>query len=310
VRAVIVTRFGGPEVLELQDVSDPRPGPGQLLVETEAIGVNFRDVYEREGAYGGAPPLVAGVEGAGRVVETGERIAWVAAPGSYAERVVVDAANAVPVPDGVPPELAAAALLQGITAQYLATTTYPIEPGETVVVHAAAGGVGQLLVQLAKARGARVIATTSGGDKEAVARSAGADDVIGYDGFADRVRELTDGDGAAVVYDGIGRATFEQSLAALRRRGTLVLYGSASGDPEPYEPARLRQGSLYLTRPQLHDYIATREELLERAGDVLMRVADGSLQVRVGATYALADAARAHEDLQARRTTGKLLLQP
>jgi NADPH2:quinone reductase len=310
VRAVVVTRFGGPDVLELRDVPEPRPGPGQLLVETEAIGVNFRDVYEREGAYGGEPPFVAGVEGAGRVIETGERVTWVAAPGSYAERVVVDEAKAVPVPDGVPSELAAAALLQGITAQYLATSTYPIEAGETVVVHAAAGGVGRLLVQLAKARGAGVIATTSGGDKEATARSAGADDVLGYDGFADRVRELTGGEGAAVVYDGIGRTTFEQSLAALRRRGTLVLYGSASGDPEAYEPARLRNGSLYVTRPQLHDYIATREELLERAGDVLRRVADGSLQVHVGATYALADAARAQDDLRARRTTGKLLLQP
>lgn len=309
-RAVVVTRFGGPDVLEPRDVPEPRAGPGQLLVETEAIGVNFRDVYERTGAYGGEPPLVAGVEGAGRVVATGQRVAWVAAPGSYAERVVVDAEKTVPVPDGVPPELAAAALLQGITAQYLATSTYPIEAGETVVVHAAAGGVGRLLVQLAKARGAGVIATTSGGDKDAVARSAGADDVIGYDGFAERVRELTGGEGAAVVYDGIGRTTFEQSLAALRRRGTLVLYGSASGDPEAYEPARLRQGSLYLTRPQLHDYTATREELLERAGDVLRRVADGSLQVHLGAQYALEDAARAHEDLEARRTTGKLLLQP
>lgn len=309
-RAVVVTRFGGPEVLELRDVPEPEPGPGQVLVDVEAIGVNFRDVYERSGAYGGEPPFVAGVEGAGRVVDTGERVAWVAAPGSYAERIVVDEAKAVPVPDGVPSELAAAALLQGITAQYLATSTYPIEAGDAVVVHAAAGGVGQLLVQLAKARGARVIATTSGGDKEAAARSAGAEDVVGYDGFADRVRELTGGEGAAVVYDGIGRTTFEQSLAALRRRGTLVLYGSASGDPEAYEPARLRNGSLYVTRPQLHDYIATREELLERAGDVLRRVADGSLQVHVGATYALADAARAQDDLQARRTTGKLLLQP
>jgi NADPH2:quinone reductase len=309
-RAVVVTRFGGPEVLELRDVPEPQPGPGQLLVAVEAIGVNFRDVYECSGAYGGEPPFVAGVEGAGRVVKTGERVAWVAAPGSYAERAVVDEAKAVPVPDGVPPELAAAALLQGITAQYLATSTYPIEAGETVVVHAAAGGVGRLLVQLAKVRGARVIATTSGGDKEAAARSAGADDVIGYDGFADRVRELTGGEGAAVVYDGIGSTTFEQSLAALRRRGTLVLYGSASGDPEPYEPARLRYGSLYLTRPQLHDYTATREELLERAGDVLRRVADSSLQVHVGATYVLADAARAQDDLRARRTTGKLLLQP
>jgi NADPH2:quinone reductase len=310
VRAVVVTRFGGPEVLALREEPEPRAGPGQLLVDTESIGVNFRDVYERAGAYGGEPPFVAGVEGAGRVVATGERIAWVAAPGSYAERVVVDAEKAIPVPDGVPSELAAAALLQGITAQYLATSTYPIEDGDTVVVHAAAGGVGQLLVQLAKARGARVIATTSGGDKEAAARSAGADDAIGYDGFADRVRELTGGEGAAVVYDGIGRATFEESLAALRRRGTLVLYGSASGDPAPYEPARLRQGSLYLTRPQLHDYTATREELLERAGDVLRRLADGSLQVSVGGQYELAEAARAHEDLEARRTTGKLLLQP
>ena len=308
-RAVVVSRFGGPEVLELRDEPEPRPGPGELLVGTEAIGVNFRDVYEREGAYGGAPPFVAGVEGAGRV-ETGERVAWVAAPGSYAERVVVEAEKAVPVPDTVPSGVAAAVLLQGITAQYLTTATYPVAKGEPVVVHAAAGGVGRLLVQFAKAAGARVIATTSGGDKDAVARSVGADDVIGYDGFADRVRELTGGDGAAAVYDGIGRATFRESLAALRRRGTLVLYGSASGDPGPFEPAELRHGSLTLVRPALHDYTMTREELLERAGDVLRRVADGSLQVHVGASYALEDARRAHEDLQSRRTTGKLLLQP
>jgi NADPH2:quinone reductase len=319
VRAVVITANGGPEVLELRDEPEPEPAPGKLVVALEAAGVNFRDVYEREGrlaAYANTPPLIGGVEGAGTVIEgadgfsPGDRVCWVAAPGSYAERVLVDASRAVPVPDGVSSELAAAVILQGMTAQYLCTATYPVQPGDDVLIHAAAGGVGLLLTQLVKRRGGRVIATTSTPEKAELARAAGADHTIAYDGVAERVRELTDGRGVAVVFDSVGRTTFHESLRALRRRGTLVLFGAASGPPEPYEPEELRRGSLYLTRPGLPDYTATREELLERAADVLGQVADGTLDVRIGARYPLADARRAHEDLEARRSTGKLILVP
>lgn len=310
-RAVQIQRHGGPEVMELVEVPAPEPGPGQLLVEVAAIGVNYRDVYERTGAYGGEPPAIIGAEGAGSVVGTGERVAWVAAPASYAEQVVVDADRAVPVPDGVGDELAAAALLQGITAHYLTTSTHDLQPGENVVVHAAAGGVGTLLTQIAAMRGARVIATTSTDEKAQLAREAGAAEVIGYEGFSDRVKELTDGRGADVVYDGVGAATFDESLAALRPRGDMVLYGAASGRVPPFDPMRLEGGgSLFLTRPSIRHYTASREELLERAGDVFGWIADGKLEVRIGGRYPLEDARRAHEDLEARRTTGKLILLP
>src|SRR3954465_14115890 len=238
-RAVVVTRHGGPEGLEVRDEPDPQPGPGQLLVDVEVAGVNYRDVYERERL--GEPPLIAGVEGAGTVAAVGEgvseaavgdRVGWTHAPGSYAERVVVDAPRAVPVPDGVSSELAAAALLQGMTAHYLATSTYPIRQGDTVLVHAAAGGVGLLLTQIAKLRGARVIATASSEDKRALAREHGADDAVGYEGFTGAVLGLTDGAGVHAVYDGVGRDTFDYGLAALRPRGTMALYGYASGQPE------------------------------------------------------------------------------
>jgi NADPH2:quinone reductase len=309
-----VTRFGGPEVLELRDEPEPAAGDGDLLVATEAIGVNYRDVYEREGRYGGETPFVAGVEGAGTVVtgaSEGKRVAWVNAPGSYAERVAVPAERAVPIPDGVSSETAAAVLLQGMTAQYLATSVYPVRAGDDVLVHAAAGGVGLLLTQLATQLGARVIATTSGGGKAELAREAGAAEVIGYDGFAERVRELTGGDGVAVVYDGVGEATFDDSLASLRVRGTMVLFGAASGPVPPFDPMRLEHGgSLFLTRPGLRHHTANREELLARAADVLGRVADGSLQVRIGGRYPLERAREAQEDLAARQTTGKLLLTP
>jgi NADPH:quinone reductase len=311
VRAVVAVAAGGPEVLELREVPDPEPGPGELLVAVEAAGVNYRDVYEREGQQGREPPYVAGVEGAGTVGGSGDRVCWHDEPGSYAELALVRAERAVPVPEGVSSVLACAALLQGMTAHYLATDTYAVQPGDDVLVHAAAGGVGLLLTQVVKLRGGRVIATVSTDEKAALAREAGADEVIGYDGFAERVRELTGGDGVAAAYDGVGRTTFDGSLASLRRRGTLVLYGNASGPVDPVDPARLRQGeSLYLTRPTLHDYAHTTGELRARAGDVLGWVADGRLRVRIGATYPLADAGRAHEDLEGRRTTGKLLLDP
>ena len=323
-RAVVVTRNGGPEVLELHEVPDPEPGPNQLLVRVEAAGVNYRDVYERVGggAYDAAPGTIAGVEGAGTIVALGERaggesfavgdrVGWTSAQGSYAELVLVGADKAVPVPDGVSSEVAAAVLLQGMTAHYLAHSSFPVEAGDTVLVHAAAGGVGLLLTQLVKLRGGRVIATTSGGEKVDLARAAGADEVIGYEAFHERVRELTGGEGVAAVYDGIGRTTFDDGLKALRPLGTMVIYGSASGQPEHVDTRVLAsRGSLYVQRPTLVTYVRTRELLLALAGEVFDLVRDGKLDVRIGARYPLAEAARSHEDLEARRTTGKLLLLP
>ncbi len=312
-QAIVVTAHGGPDVLALQDVPAPEPGPGQVLVGVETAGVNYRDVYERVGGgYApGTPAFVAGVEGAGTVqavgegVETvaaGDRVAWVDGQGSYAEQVAVDAGKVVAVPEGVATEDAAAVLLQGITAQYLATSTYPVAEGDTVVVHAAAGGVGLLLTQIVKLRGAHVIATTSTPEKAALAREAGADEVIGYE-------ELGDDTGAAVVFDGVGKATFDRSLGALRPRGMMVLYGAASGQPDPVAPATLAAKSLFLTRPGLGAYTADRAELLARADDVFGWMAAGKLSVWIGERYALDDARAAHEDLEARRSTGKLVLR-
>jgi NADPH2:quinone reductase len=320
VRAFEVTAIGGSEVLELRDVPPPEPAPGALVVAVEAAGVNFRDVYERNGIYPTTPPFRAGVEGAGRVTAVGdgvggfrigERVAWSAAQGSYADEVLVPAAAAVRVPDAVPSEIAAAVFLQGLTAHYLACSTYPVAAGETVVVHAAAGGVGLLLTQVVKLRGGRVLATTSDAEKGELARGAGADEVVGYDGFADRVRELTGGAGADAVFDGVGRATFDESLRALRRRGAMVLYGAASGAVPPVDPILLQnRGSLYLTRPSLQHYIADREELEARAGELFSWVADGRVSVRIGARFPLEQAREAQDALEARRTTGKVLLVP
>jgi NADPH2:quinone reductase len=320
-RAIVVTEHGGPGVLELQDRPDPEPGPGQLLVDVEAAGVNFRDVYEREGkgAHVSEPPHLAGVEGAGTVAAVGDgvsgfapgdRVAWSNAPGSYAERVLVSDDAAVKVPDGISTELAAAVMLQGSTAHYLATSTYPIQAGDTVIVHAAAGGVGLLLTQIAKRRGGRVIATTSTDEKASLAGGAGADETIGYEGFAERARELTGGEGVHAVYDGIGAATLDESLAALRPRGYMVIYGAASGHPDPVDVATLNAGSLFLTRPTLTHYGREGEELRLRAGELLEWVAAGELDVRIGGRYPLAEAARAQSDLESRGTTGKLLLTP
>ncbi len=320
-RAIVVTEHGGPEVLDLQDRPDPSPGPGELLVAVEAIGVNFRDVYEREGkgTHVSETPHPAGVEGAGTVRAVGEgvtrfaagdRVVWSNAPGSYAEQVLVSEDAAVGLPDGISSEIAAAAILQGTTAHYLATSTYPIQAGDWLIVHAAAGGVGLLLTQIAKRRGGRVIATTSTDEKAALARGAGADETIGYEGFAERARELTGGEGVHAVYDGIGAATFDKSIAALRPRGYMVLYGAASGPPPPVEIAVLNAKSLFLTRPTLAHYGQTGDELRERAGELLDWVAAGELDVRIGARYALEDAARAQSDLESRGTTGKLILTP
>ncbi|MEO8686954.1 MAG: quinone oxidoreductase [Solirubrobacteraceae bacterium] len=320
-RAIVVTRHGGPEVLELQDRPAPAPGPGQLLVDVEAAGINFRDIYERKGGgpYEAETPHLAGVEGAGTVaamgegvdgVAPGDRVAWSDAQGSYAEQVLVSANAAVPVPEGIATDVAAAAMLQGSTAHYLASSTYPIQPGDTVIVHAAAGGVGLLLTQIAKRRGGRVIATTSTDEKAELARGAGADETIGYEGFAERARELTGGEGVAAVYDGIGAATFDESLAALRPRGFMVLYGAASGQPPPVEIAKLNAGSLFLTRPTLAHHGREGDELRMRAADFLGWIAAGELDVRIGGRYPLEDAARAQADLASRATTGKLLLIP
>jgi NADPH2:quinone reductase len=321
-KAVVVRATGGPDVLEFTDVEAKSPGAGELLVDVAAAGVNFIDCYHREGRYPLPTPFGLGLEGAGRVsavgsdvtgFAVGDRVAWSQSLGSYAEQAVVRAGDAVPVPDGVDDDTAAALLLQGLTAHYLVASTYPVQKGDTVLVHAAAGGVGLLLVQLAKARGARVIGTVSTEAKEALAREAGADEVIRYDltDFAPEVRRLTDGVGVAAVYDGVGATTFDGSLASLKPRGVLALFGASSGAVPPMDPQRLNQaGSVYLTRPSLGAHVATREELEWRAGELFAAIAGGSLTVRIGGRYPLAEARRAHEDLEGRRTTGKLLLVP
>lgn len=310
-RAVVFERNGGPDVLELEDVEEPKPADGEVTVNVEAVGINYRDVYERNGGgYGSEPPAIIGVEGAGTIADTGERVAWSAVPGSYAQRVAAKRDQLVAVPDGVDTEVAAAAILQGMTAHYLAYDSYPIEPDDWVVVHAAAGGVGLLLTQLAKLRGGRVIATTSTDEKADLAREAGADEVIGYDGFAQRVKEIS-GEGAAAVCDGVGKATFLEGLEALRPFGRMILYGAASGQPDPLEVAMLApKGSLFVQRPTLMTYARTPELLRERAGELFALIADGKLNVRIGARYPLDQARQAHEDLEARKTTGKLLLIP
>jgi NADPH2:quinone reductase len=321
-RAVVVERFGGPEVLRLSDRDVGQPGPGQLLVDVGAAGVNFMDIYRRQGAEGYAVdvPYVPGDEGAGTVAAVGsgvsefvegDRVAWVDVPGSYAERLVVPAHRAVPVPDSIDLRVAAAVMLQGLTAHYLSHSTYPVAEADPVVVHAAAGGVGLLLTQMVKLRGGVVIATTSNADKAELARSAGADHVAGYDSFVTVTKDVTTGRGAAVVYDGVGRATFDDSLASLRRRGYLVVYGAASGPVPPFDLRRLAAGgSLFVTRPTLGSYVATRDELLARASDLFTWIGQGRLKAHIGGLYPLAEAARAHDDLAARRTTGKLLLLP
>lgn len=319
-RAIVITRNGGPKVLEPAERPAPEPGPGEVLIDVAAAGVNFIDVYYRKGAYEQELPYTPGVEAAGTVAavgdgvtefSVGDRVAWTHVQGAYAEKAVVPADVVVPVPDGVGLEDAAASLLQGMTAHYLTRSTYQIQKGDTVLVHAAAGGMGLLLTQMAAALGARVIGTASTPEKERLAKDAGADVTMGYDGFADRVRELTGGEGVAVVYDGVGAPTFDGSMASLRRRGTLALYGAAGGAVPPFDPQRLnRAGSLYLTRPTLAHYVAEREELLERAADVYGWIASGTVKVHVGHRYDLAEAASAHADLEARRSTGKLLLIP
>ena len=308
-RAIVFERNGGPEVLELKEAPAPEPGEGEVLVDVEAIGVNYRDVYERSGGgYGSEPPAIIGVEGAGKIHDTGERVVWAHVAGSYAEQIAAPRERLVPIPDGVSTEVAAAALLQGMTAHYLASDSYPIASGDWVLVHAAAGGVGLLLTQIAKARGGRVIATTSTDDKAELARGAGADEVIGYDAFADRAREITGGVGVAAIYDGVGKATFLDGFKALGPAGRMILYGAASGRPDPIDPGMLVAGSWYVQRPTLGTYTRTPELLQERAKALLELIESGKLDVRIGARYPLEQTRQAHEDLEARKTTGKILL--
>lgn len=325
-RAIQARTPGGPEVLAVVDLPDPAPDPEQVVVEVAAAGVNFIDTYRRSGRYVTPFPHVVGSEGAGVVtavgddvtgVAVGDVVAWVAGTeGSYAERVRLVAEQAVPVPDGVPASTAAAVLLQGITAQYLVRSTFPVQTGDVVLVHAGAGGVGLLLTQLAVHLGARVVTTVSTAEKEQLSRAAGASEVIRYDLLEDltselpaRVRELT---GAVdIVFDGVGRATFDASLASLKPRGRLALFGGSSGAVPPFDPMRLEhEGSLYLSRPSIRHYTRTRAELLERATEVLGLVRDGVLDVRIGATFPLEAAADAHRALEGRATTGKVLVVP
>jgi NADPH:quinone reductase len=318
-KAVRVRQTGGPEVLELTDVEVAAPGAGEVAVDIAAAGVNYIDTYHRSGLYPMATPFGIGLEGSGKVTAVGEgvegltvgdRAAWYTVQGSYAEKLVLPASQAIPVPDGVDDDTAAALLLQGVTAHYLSASTYPVQEGDAVLVHAAAGGVGLLLVQLAKSRGARVIATVSTPEKEKLAHEAGADLVVGYDDFATHAREFTNSEGVHVVYDGVGKTTFDQSLSSLRPRGYMVLFGASSGPVPPVDPQRLNaQGSVYLTRPKTGDY-SSPEEIRWRSSELFGAVADGKLSVRIGGRYPLADARRAHEDLQGRKTTGKLLLVP
>ncbi|HEX8306626.1 MAG TPA: quinone oxidoreductase [Jatrophihabitans sp.] len=321
--ALVVTKNGGREVLEVQPRDIERPGPGQLLVQVAAAGVNFIDVYQREGIYPIPTPFVLGSEGAGIVLAAGEgvtvasegdRVAWSQTRGSAAGLVLVPEGDVVPVPEPVHLEQAAAVMLQGMTAHYLLNSTFAVQAGDTVLVHAAAGGVGQLLVQLAKAKDATVIGAVSTEEKAAKARALGADHVLNYTEVTDvaaAVRELTGGVGVDVVYDGVGKATFDASLGSLRTRGMLAVFGGASGQVPPFDLQRLNSGgSLFVTRPTLAHYIATREELLIRAGAVLNGLAFGGLQIEIGGRYPLAEAQRAYADLEGRRSTGKLLLIP
>lgn len=321
-RAIRVHEIGGPEVLRLEELPEPSPGPGQAVVRIEAIGVNFIEVYQRVGLYKVPLPGTPGSEAAGVVVAVaadvadlrpGDRVASTSFAGAYAAFALAAAERLVKLPDGVTTRQAAAVLLQAMTAHYLVHSTYALKPGDTCLVHAAAGGVGPLLTQLAKRLGARVIGTVSTREKAAVAREAGADEVVLYteQDFEVEVKRLTGGRGVQVVYDSVGRTTFEKSLRSLAPRGMMALFGQSSGPVPPFDPQQLNQlGSLFLTRPKLNDHILTRGELRSRANDVLGRVADGTLRVRIDREVPLARAAEAHRALEARATTGKVLLIP
>jgi NADPH:quinone reductase len=321
-RAMQVNQVGGPEVMELVELPTPQPKANEAVVKLAAAGVNFIDVYFREGRYKAPLPFVVGQEGAGVVtaagaevksVKVGDHVAWSGLLGSYAEYEALPADRLVPVPQGVSDEQAAAAMLQGMTAHYLTHSTYPLKRGETALVHAAAGGVGLLLVQMAHNIGARVIATVSTAEKAKLARGAGADEVILYTqaDFETETKRLTGGKGVDVVYDSVGKTTFEKGLNVLRPRGMMVLFGGSSGAVPAFDVIALSQkGSLYLTRPSLANYVATREELVARSSAVFAMIAAGKLKLRIEHRYPLAEAPQAHRDLEGRKTTGKLLLIP
>ena len=320
-RAVRMHAIGGAEVLEVEEVPIPRPGAGQVLVRLDAAGVNFIDVYKRTGLYKVPLPATLGEEGAGTVVSVGDgvsevrnghRVAWAGVIGAYAEHAVVPAAKLVPLPAAVSSSDGAALMLQGMTAHYLATSTYPLRTGDRCIIHAAAGGVGLLLVQLAKKRGAYVIGTAGSDEKAELARHAGADEVIVYtrENFVARTKSITAGEGVQVIYDSVGKSTFLPGLDVIAPRGMMVLFGQSSGSVEPFDPQLLNQkGSLFLTRPSLGAYVATRAELLDRAKDLFAWVANGELTVSIGAEFPLEAAADAHRALEGRRTTGKVLLR-
>ncbi len=321
-KAIQVKRPGGPEVMQLVDLPVPQLKRNEALVKVAASGVNYIDVYMREGRYVAPMPFVPGQEGAGvvtavgadvKVVKPGDRVAWSGVLGSYAEQVAAMADALVPIPEKVTESQAAASILQGMTAHYLSHDTYPLKPGDTALVHAAAGGVGLLLVQMAHNLGARVIGTVSTEEKAKLAREAGADEIILYTqtDFESETKRLTGGKGVDVVYDGVGKATFDKSLNVLRPRGTLVHFGASSGPVPPMDPSVLAQkGSLFLARTTLAHFTATRDELLARSGAVFGMIASGKLKLRIDHTYPLAEAQQAHRDLEDRKTTGKLLLLP
>ncbi len=321
-KAIVIHSHGGPDVLKFEDIQEPNAGPGEILVKVAAAGVNFIDTYQREGLYKLALPFTPGLEGSGTVVAIGEGVtgfavgdgvAWAGNLGSYAEKVALAADKAVVVPTGVDLAIAAQAMLQGMTAHYLVTSLFEIQPGQTALVHAAAGGVGLLLCQMISARGATVIGTVSTEAKAQAALAAGASHVIRYDqeDFATKVRNLTNGLGVDVVYDGVGSATFEGSMRSLKIRGMLALFGQSSGPVGPINPQTLNQmGSLFLTRPTLAHYTQTPEELQWRAGEVLGELAKGTLTFTLSGSYPLSDAAQAHRDLEGRKTSGKVVLIP
>lgn len=322
--AIEVSETGGPEVLRYVDTPQPSPGPGEVLIEAEAIGVNYIDTYFRSGQYPRQLPFILGQETSGTVVDTGEgvdgftagdRVVTATASGGYAEYATTPASFTASVPDGVPADVAASALLKGLTAHYLLKSVYPVQAGDTVLVPAGAGGVGLILTQWAHLLGARVITTVSTPEKARMSAKAGADEVLSYpddaDEFGERIRALTDGAGVAAVYDGVGATTFDASLASLAVRGTLALFGAASGPVPPFDPQRLNAaGSVFLTRPSLAHFVRTGQEFSWRAEELFSAIARGDITVEVGGRYPLADAARAHEDLQGRKTTGSIVLVP
>ena len=321
-KAVRIHAPGGPDTLRYEDVPEPTPKPGHAVVKVDAAGLNYIDVYYRAGQYKAELPMTLGMEAAGTVaavganvseVKVGDKVAYTGTPGAYAELALVPADRLIVIPAGLSTKQGAAAMLQGMTAHYLACTTWPLKGGETCLVHAAAGGVGLLLCQIAKMRGARVIGTVSTEDKAKLAREAGADEVILYTAqdFAEEIKRLTGGRGLQVVYDSVGKDTFDRGFACLAARGMMVLYGQSSGPVGPFDVARLAAGgSLFLTRPSLVSYTAARAELVQRAGEVLGWIRDGKLKLRTEFEFALKDAAEAHRALEGRRTTGKVLLIP